>query len=346
MFKDDFEILPDTILKTLVTAAPAAYAGYQAINANIKYGQEVDKIESLLENRQAITNPYKDIENPYKNLPVATQAARFQAENADIALANTLDTLRATGAAAGGATALAQAALQSQQGISASLEKQEAQNARLRAQGQLQVDVAKAKGESFRMRLQEARDVRDINRIQRQADIFKATEIANKRAVFDQLGAAAEQFTSGIVPAKKDSLDTDTATGTDVTRKDLNVGEFVQNQFGGTNPVSDTILKNSSFDINTLPNTPVDFNAASLGIDKFDINALQQTPIDFNSQLLGIGLDSSAAGVAAAQPATTNAQPGIDPRVDMTALNSPIQVVRMLEKQRLINEGIPVPTGY
>ena len=53
------------------------------------------------------------------------------------------------------------------------------------------------------MRLQEARDVRDINRIQRQADIFKATEIANKRAVFDQLGAAAEQFTSGIVPAKK-----------------------------------------------------------------------------------------------------------------------------------------------
>ena len=94
MFKDDLEILPGTGLKTLVTAAPAAYAGYQAINANIKYGQEIDKIESLLENRQAITNPYKDIENPYKNLPVATQAARFQAENADIALANTLDTLR------------------------------------------------------------------------------------------------------------------------------------------------------------------------------------------------------------------------------------------------------------
>lgn len=298
MFKDDFEILPGTVLKSLVTAAPAAFAGYQAINANIKYGQEVDKIESLLENRQAITNPYKNIENPYKNLPVATQAARFQAENADIALANTLDTLRATGAAAGGATALAQAALQSQQGISASLEKQEAQNARLRAQGQLQVDMAKAKGEGFRMRLQEARDVRDVNRIQRQADIFKATEIANKRALFDQLGSAAEQFTSGIVPAKKDSLDTDTATGTDVTGKDLNVGEFVQNQFGGTNPVSDTILKNSSFDINTLPNTPVDFNAASLGINKFDINALQQTPIDFNSKLLGIGLDSSAAGVA------------------------------------------------
>ena len=35
----------------------------------------------------------------------------MQAEEADIALANTLDTLRATGASAGGATALAQAAL-------------------------------------------------------------------------------------------------------------------------------------------------------------------------------------------------------------------------------------------
>ena len=280
MFKDDFEILPDTILKTLVTAAPAAYAGYQAINANIKYGQEVDKIESLLENRQAITNPYKDIENPYKNLPVATQAARFQAENADIALANTLDTLRATGAAAGGATALAQAALQSQQGISASLEKQEAQNARLRAQGQLQVDMAKAKGEGFRMRLQEARDVRDVNRIQRQADIFKATEIANKRAVFDQLGAAAEQFTSGIVPAKKDSLDTDATTSTDVTGKDLNVGEFVQNQFGGTNPVADTITKNLSLGVdpgfevnpNFKPITPT--NVFGLSVPDLNLNSV------------------------------------------------------------------------
>jgi len=213
MFKDNFEILPGTGLETLITAAPALYAAGSAINAKIKYGQEMSKIEGLLENRQDITNPYKDLENPYKNLPVATQAARFQAENADIALANTLDTLRATGASAGGATALAQAALQSQQGISASLEKQEAQNARLRAQGQLQVDMAKAKGEGFRMRLQESRDVRDINRIQRQADIFKATQIANERAMFDQLGSAAEQFTSGIVPAKKDSLDTDTDTG-------------------------------------------------------------------------------------------------------------------------------------
>ena len=46
----------------------------------------------------------------------------MQVEEADIALANTLDTLRATGASAGGATALAQAALQSKKGVAASIE--------------------------------------------------------------------------------------------------------------------------------------------------------------------------------------------------------------------------------
>ena len=62
----------------------------------------------------------------------------MQAEEADIALANTLDMLRSTGASAGGATALAQAALQSKRGVSANIEQQEAQNQKLRAQGEVQ----------------------------------------------------------------------------------------------------------------------------------------------------------------------------------------------------------------
>ncbi len=56
--------------------------------------------------------------------------------DADIGLANTLDALRATGASAGGATALAQAALQSKKGIAASIEGQEAQNEKMKAQGE------------------------------------------------------------------------------------------------------------------------------------------------------------------------------------------------------------------
>ena len=46
------------------------------------------------------------LSNPYANLGVATNAAKFEAEQIDVSLANTLDTLKDTGAGAGGATAL------------------------------------------------------------------------------------------------------------------------------------------------------------------------------------------------------------------------------------------------
>ena len=100
--------------------------------------------------RQAIINPYENVtdlsgmientdqylSNPFANLGVATQAAEFQAEEADVALANTLDVLQATGASAGGATALAQAALQSKRGISANIEQQEVRNQEMAARGE------------------------------------------------------------------------------------------------------------------------------------------------------------------------------------------------------------------
>ena len=66
----------------------------------------------------------------------------MQNEQTDIALANTLDTIRATGGGAGGATALAQAALQGKKGVAASIESQEASNAKLKAQGQQQLERA------------------------------------------------------------------------------------------------------------------------------------------------------------------------------------------------------------
>lgn len=114
------------------------------------------KLRSLEVNRQEIVNPYagsvslagmasdlsNQISNPFANLSVATGAAEMQIEQADISLANTLDTLRATGAGAGGATALAQAALQSKKGVAANIESQEAQNEKMRAQGEQQKEQA------------------------------------------------------------------------------------------------------------------------------------------------------------------------------------------------------------
>ena len=125
------------------------------------------KLNSLENSRQAIVNPAdgvsnlsglaqdlsSSLSNPFGNLSVATQAAEIEIEQADISLANTLDTLRSTGAGAGGATALAQAALQSKKGVSASIEKQEANNEQLRAQGEQQLN---------QMRMQEGARVQGL----------------------------------------------------------------------------------------------------------------------------------------------------------------------------------------
>ena len=136
-----------SIIGGAVGAHQAGQAAKGARNEARRAKAEMDAIKAA---RQPITNPYastmdmsglaKDlsgmITNPYANLGVATQAAEMQFEQADMALANTLDTLRATGASAGGATALARAALESKKGISASIEQQEANNEKLRAQGE------------------------------------------------------------------------------------------------------------------------------------------------------------------------------------------------------------------
>jgi len=137
-----------------VTAAGTAIAANQQKKAERRARSDknrlMDELEELENSRQEIINPYEDIvslegmivdnsgmlSNPFENVGVATKAAEFQAEEADIALANTLDLLASTGASAGGATALAQAALQSKRGIAASLESQEAKNQELIARGE------------------------------------------------------------------------------------------------------------------------------------------------------------------------------------------------------------------
>lgn len=129
--------------------------GFKNEKARARY--EIEQIKAA---RAPIVNPYAGVtdlsgmvSNPFANLGVATQAAEFQAEQADMSLANTLDLLATTGASAGGATALAQAALQSKKGISASIEQQEAANEQLRAQGQGDADKLKM---NEQMRLQQA----------------------------------------------------------------------------------------------------------------------------------------------------------------------------------------------
>lgn len=151
-------------------------------------------------NRQAIINPYEGVKaipagtlNPFESIGVATNAAEMQAEEADIALANTLDTLRSTGASAGGATALAQAALRSKKGIAASIEQQEAKNEQLRAEGEFKkeqfrlselqrVQAAEVAGKQFVFEQKENREMQKLNRLQSQITGAEQQQMAAQQA--------------------------------------------------------------------------------------------------------------------------------------------------------------------
>lgn len=162
-------------------------------------------LQSLEQNRQKIINPYENVtdlsgnlSNVYANLGVATQAAEIQIEQTDIALANTLDTIRATGGGAGGATALAQAALASKQGVAANIEAQESANEKLRAQGEQQlqqqkmqeairVQAAETAGDMFVFEKTEERQLQELDRAQAMLDEQRAREMQgkiDKRAAF------------------------------------------------------------------------------------------------------------------------------------------------------------------
>jgi len=196
------------------------------------------KIESIENNRQMVINPYDEFEsvtdlaadlssqmkNPFKTIGVATQAAEMQAEEADIALANTLDTMLATGAGAGGATALAQAALKSKQGISANIEQQEANNEKLRAQGEeklnerqieearrmqniemqdeMRLQSAEAQGKAYKFEMQEQRDENSMARLagqQAQASAQGAAARAGEASAYGGLASMGGQiFGAGI----------------------------------------------------------------------------------------------------------------------------------------------------
>ena len=176
------------------------------------------ELQSIKNSRQEITNPFAStqnlsslasdlsgqLSNPFDDLGVATKAAEIQIEQADISLANTLDTIRATGASAGGATALAQAALQSKKGVAASIEQQEAQNEKLRAQGEQnlmnakmseqqrlqsvaisegqRVQAADAAGQQFMFQAEESRTNMDLDRAAGQISQAQAQEASANQA--------------------------------------------------------------------------------------------------------------------------------------------------------------------
>ena len=136
--------MPGTEYNTFGVIASAAPSAVVGVDSMIKSNQAKKQLKTQQGYVDTLMQSYmsKPIYNPYKNMSVATKAAQMKVEETDKALANTLDTLRATGASAGGATALAQAALQSKLGIAADIEKQEVDNQQLEAKGEFIVQQA------------------------------------------------------------------------------------------------------------------------------------------------------------------------------------------------------------
>ena len=216
-----------SVVGGLISGKKAKDAAAAAAAEKARIGKQMAIFEA---GRQEVINPFSDVKslsglvdemrsdlsNPFANLGVATSAAEIQMEQTDIALANTLDTLQATGASAGGATALAQAARASKKDVAANIEQQEAANEKAAAQGEqalqakqmqltqmemseeARIQNAQAQGKQFMFGAQENRDMATLDRMQ--AGIDQSNQnLANANM-------AGAQATAGMISGVTSSI--------------------------------------------------------------------------------------------------------------------------------------------
>lgn len=211
----------------VIVAAVAAPIVIGGVGAAINNGKANDmendiynanqELDNLINNRQGVLNQQGDynalatdmrslkgeLSNAYANLGVATNAAEMQQQQSDVALSNMLEGSVQMGYGAGGATALANAALKSKQGVAADIQKQEAANQKLRADGESQLQKDRISIEQAAMSMevkglearqdsweaQEAREVYDINRAQGEVDAMEGQQVAYENAATDSFMA-------------------------------------------------------------------------------------------------------------------------------------------------------------
>ena len=203
-------------------AAPLVIGGVTAaINHSKAKDMEQDTInaanavQDAINNRQEIFDASDDIRamkaqltNAYANLGVATKSAEIQQQQTDVALANMMEGMMQSGSGAS-ATALAQAAARSKQGISATIEQQEAQNQKLYAQGEAQLQQQRLaleqqaiSAEERAWQAAEEREIFDINRLQAESDFLRnqqqAYQDAATAALMGGLSGATQVGASAI----------------------------------------------------------------------------------------------------------------------------------------------------
>ena len=137
-----------------VKLLPSLISGVGSLFGKKKRKQEFDASKSAYNQAMQsykdfeFQNLYSNLENPFEDLRVSTEAAEFQSQQLQQQSAQTLDALRGAGGGTGAAaiaTSLAQAQARNQQRIAADIAKQEVANERLAAQGQFQMQSQEAK---------------------------------------------------------------------------------------------------------------------------------------------------------------------------------------------------------
>ena len=201
--------------------------------------------QSQLDNFQ-FQNQYAGLENAFEDQTVNTQAANFQGQQADQSLAQGLDALLQSGGGGGSAQAIANAALQSKQGISADIQRQEQQNRQsrlaetsrlqqLEAQGadqlqQQQFAQVSDKYDRAGSRLQRAQEARQQATSALVGGITGAATVAGGAGVF---GDKIQGFLGFGDKAKtQTNTNTDTNTNTN-TNTSSNPYQYNSGFFGG-----------------------------------------------------------------------------------------------------------------
>jgi len=170
------------------------------------------RLENFEKSRQQVLDQSGDIRalksqvfNPYANLGVATKATDLKIQQTDEALANTLESINQSGTGAGGATALARMAAASKAQVSATLENQEANNQKLRMEGEAQAVATKMAleqkalgAEAQTWQLQEGRDLATLDRLSGLQENAQAQQLAYEAGGDQMLMSGMQGFTQGL----------------------------------------------------------------------------------------------------------------------------------------------------
>ena len=243
------------LLGGLFGASSANKRAKRAAREKRRLETELTELENT---RQPIINPYAGVSdlssiaedltskmtNPFENLGVATQAAEIQIEQTDIALANTLDALAATGASAGGATALAQAALASKKGVAANIEQQEATNEKLRAQGEASLEANKI-SEAQRLQNIQLQQAGKVEQAQAQGEAFMFGE--KERRETEQLNRKQAQITGQAQTAAQARADAANILGAGIGGASNIASSYIQSTYKPQTPppvISEQELRN------------------------------------------------------------------------------------------------------